>query len=432
MKLIKLILPVLLYCLVLSCNKETENNYVPASPVEQARSKKRGVSFSFQLEEDMRLLAPGISWSYNWGLVQSSIFDPVVQVEELDFCPMAWNGINEAQLREYVARHPECEYLLTFNEPNLTDQANMTPARAAAIWPEVRSIAKELGLKLVSPAMNYGTLEGYGDPIDWLDEFFSLVPLSDVDAIAIHCYMASPQAVKWYIERFKKYNKPIWLTEFCAWEGRDESNFSDLDQQRFMCDVINYLEAYPLVERYAWFIPRTGGGNDSFPHISLLRSSSPSQLTELGNIFTRISSQDDEAYYVEQQQIEAENYSSISIADGLGEERWVAGPWLRTTTDAPNESLELYQFLPGQWVEYQLQVDRTRTYDLEVRYATFMDTEITLALDGEPKAEHLLENTKADYIWRTASLPLYLDSGQHVLRISVSSGMACMNWLRFE
>ena len=32
----------------------------------QAKSPKRGVSFSWQMNEDFDLLGPAVSWSYNW------------------------------------------------------------------------------------------------------------------------------------------------------------------------------------------------------------------------------------------------------------------------------------------------------------------------------------------------------------------------------
>ena len=87
----------------------------------------------------------------------------------------------------------------------------MTPSKAAELWPSVVDLAKELNLKLVSPAMNYGTLAGYSDPIKWLDEFFAQpgVSIDDIDAISIHCYMANPQALRNYVAMFYKYNKPI-------------------------------------------------------------------------------------------------------------------------------------------------------------------------------------------------------------------------------
>lgn len=414
-----------------SCDKQEEDSYIPREALSQERSNKRGVAFSFQFIEDVTVLSPGTSWSYNWSPTQGSIFDPVVSENQLDFCPMAWNGINEDLLREYVARNPSCKYLLGFNEPNLTDQANMTPAEAAEKWPAVKGIADELNLKLISPAMNYGTLEGYSDPITWLDEFFTLVPLSDVDGIAVHCYMASPYAVKSYIGRFKKYNKPIWFTEFCAWDGLNENIFTPEAQQQYLSDVINYLESDPDIFRYAWFIPRAGGSEDNFPYMFLLKNSASVELTELGNIFVQMSSHDKETYYVEQQQIEAEHYSSTSISEGVGQEIWVTGPQLRITSDAPNESLELYKFLPGQWIEYRIEADRTKDFKLDLRYASLIDADLTISIDGKIVTTHLLQNTGENFIWNISTIPFDLEKGRHVLRISVDKGMSCLNWLKF-
>ena len=60
--------------------------------------------------------------------------------------------------------------ILAYNEPNLTDQANMTPTRASELWPNLVAVAEKLGMRLTSPAMNYGTLAGYSDPEVWLDD----------------------------------------------------------------------------------------------------------------------------------------------------------------------------------------------------------------------------------------------------------------------
>ncbi len=410
-----------------SCQKDEEVPYVPKNPVKQSKSLKRGVSFSYQFVEDVTTLGPGISWSYNWSLTQSSIFDEAIAEQQVDFCPMAWNGVNESSIREYVTRHPECEYILAFNEPNLTDQANMTPQQAADKWPALKSIADELGLKIISPAMNYGTLQGYSDPIVWLDEFFKLVPISDIDGISVHCYMPSATALKSYIERFKKYNKPVWLTEFCAWEG----NITKDSQKQFMSDVINYLESCSLVERYAWFIPRTGGGPDSFPYMSLLKNAYPVEISDLGMIYTQMSSQDKSIYYVEQQQIEAEHYSSISIAESANQAGWTNGPKAKVTTDAPNESLELYNWFVGQWVEYQIEPDRKKEFTLEMRYATFIDAEIEVSSDGELLKTIVLESTGQNFVWNTVAIKLPLKQGQQTLRFKLIDGTCSMNWFKY-
>lgn len=262
----------------------------PNAHIEMQKSSKRGVSFNFTNIEDLPLLSPACSWAYNWGNSQNNSAAFWFDNNDMDYCPMAWNaGYDKATIREYVAAHPKTKYLLAYNEPNLTDQANMTPQKAAESWPALVAFAKELGLKLVSPAMNYGTLSGYSDPIKWLDEFFAHpgVSLNDVEAIAIHCYMASPTAVKNYVEMFKKYGKPIWMTEFCAWDPVPGNVEKQMD---YMCAVLNYFEQEEAVERYAWFMPRTSSAVDKAPYMQLLTHGSPVELTDLGVLFTQFSS----------------------------------------------------------------------------------------------------------------------------------------------
>ena len=133
-----------------------QTNVVDAMP----KSVKRGVSFNFNQLTDLPLLSPYISWDYNWGNTPSEDAATWFDANDMDFCPMCWNGnYSVDKIRAFVSAHPKTKYLLAFNEPNLTDQARMTPAEAAAIWTPVVELAKELNLKLVSPAMNYGWMQ---------------------------------------------------------------------------------------------------------------------------------------------------------------------------------------------------------------------------------------------------------------------------------
>ena len=272
---------------ITSCRENKEepinNSVIPQGTVVDymPKSSKRGVSFSFTNVMDLPLLSPYITWDYNWGNTPTNDAALWFDTNGMDFCPMCWNGNYSAdRIRSFVAAHPNTKYLLAFNEPNLTDQANMTPSQAAALWPPVVALAKELNLKLISPAMNYGTLAGYSNPIKWLDEFFAQpgVSIDDVHAISIHCYMSSPSAVQDYVRMFRKYNKPVWLTEFCAWDpvpGNVEV------QKDYMCSVLNFLESEALVERYAWFIPRSSASLDKAPYMQLLTHTNPPTLTPL-------------------------------------------------------------------------------------------------------------------------------------------------------
>ncbi len=384
----------------------------------QHKSSKRGVAFSFgQLPEyDCPLLGPAVSWSYDW-----SNNVPSAKVQEqfdrygMEYIQMTWNDqYSPDSIRKYKREHPEVEYILAFNEPNLTDQADMTPAEAAAFWPAVKALASELGLKIVSPAMNYGTKEGYSDPWKWLDEFFAQpgVSLDDVDGIAIHCYMGSVSALKDYINGFKKYGKPIWLTEFCNW---DNNNVSESAQMKYMCEAINYLEGDPDVIRYAWFIPRGNGNREC--HNNLLTSGRlPISLTSLGEVFVNMSTQDKSVYYPVGQVIPAEHYSSVS-----------GNVHLAPVTDESG-LLELYDLLKDYSVEYLVDVPSDGTYSLEIRYSAFRDGQIELSSDAGTVSLALPQTEKE---WVTVREDIALTAGRQALKITGASGVSPKyNWFR--
>ena len=47
-------------------------------------------------------------------------------------------------------------YLLTFNEPEFSAQANISPRRAAQLWPILVEIAQNYSLELVAPCVSSG------------------------------------------------------------------------------------------------------------------------------------------------------------------------------------------------------------------------------------------------------------------------------------
>jgi hypothetical protein len=419
----KIIFPFIIALLLAACSGEFE--YQPEQ--QQTRSVKRGVSYNFQIPADAELLGTGVSWFYNWGPNISESVNTATQSAGMDYFPMAWNGnFNADQIRAYKAAHPECEYLLAYNEPNLTDQANMTPAQAAANWPALKSLADELNMKIISPAMNYGTLSGYSDPIVWLDEFFKLIPIDDVDGIAVHCYMGNASAMAWFLNRFSKYNKPVWLTEFCAWENNIKSV---TDQMTYMSDAVNYLEAHENTVRYAWFIPRGSGVLESYPFMQLLTKSAPYQLSDLGKVYVNMSTQDKSIYYPESQKIPAEHYSSLNMAEAAAQNAFANSVRVRPTTDTEGE-LEIYGFLKSYWTEYQVDIQTDKKHYIEFRYAANNNSAAEIYIDGEISATCNFEATGADNVWRTILTPVRFEKGKHTIRIKISSGNIALNWLR--
>ncbi|MCF5600457.1 hypothetical protein GIV58_15035, partial [Pseudomonas syringae] len=204
----------------------------------------------------------------------------------VDFIPMVWNdNVDDGQLKLYLQAHPAIRYLLVINEPNLTDQANMTPEAAARFWPRLEQIAAQTGVKLVGPAMNWGTMAGYGDPVLWLDAFYAAYRSMNqnrdpqIDYLAFHWY---DYGLSGMLDRLARYGKPVWVTEFANWHGLDDGAQIDsvAKQKQQMADMVATLEGRADVFRYAWFTGRM----TQDPHFSSLLSDE-GKLTELGQYY---------------------------------------------------------------------------------------------------------------------------------------------------
>lgn len=105
--------------------------------IKQSRSSKRGICGDLALPQfDIPTIAEGVGWYYNWSSnCPSATMLALLPKYDMTFLPMAWNNnYNAAAIRSYKEAQPEAQFLLAYNEPNLTDQANMTPAQAAEKW----------------------------------------------------------------------------------------------------------------------------------------------------------------------------------------------------------------------------------------------------------------------------------------------------------
>lgn len=384
-----------------------------------SKSAKRGVAFNFQIDTDLPLLSPFISWDYNWGVTTSSVSSTWFDVNGIDYCPMIWNGsylsdINKERVRAYAQNHPATKFLLGFNEPNLTDQAHMTPQQAAALWPEVAALAEETNLLLVSPAMNYGTLEDYYDPIKWLDEFFAQpnISLSDIHAISVHCYMPDATSLINYINRFAKYGKPIWLTEFCAWEN----NINSPEKQiAYMCEALNYLEQSPLVERYAWFIPRykTEG---TYPYMQLINNQKPAGLTEAGKVYAYFSSFNKEEYLTTNRFIHAGEYCAVSsnkvqLRPATDE---------KAIEDARREGLTITDLPVGDTLTYHLSLPQ-QAQSLSLRYTSYSPSIMEVQINGKSIFIDL-PSTSGINNWQTIKTDIEATTGNQEMKLILRMG----------
>ncbi|MCY1020134.1 glycosyl hydrolase [Pyxidicoccus sp. MSG2] len=249
-----------------------------------AKSAKRGIAFDLATPADLAAVSPGVSWWYNWSSRPHRDVPTDYRARYgMDFIPMLWNGnFDAAGVETWLKANPHVHYLLLLNEPNLADQANLSPKDAAALWPRYESVAANTGVKLVGPAMNWGTVQGYSDPVVWLDAFYAAYRAANgnreprIDYLAFHWY---DYGLAGQLDRLKKYGKPFWVTEFANCHAqRDGAQIDSVAKQKAqMAEMVSVCESREDVFRYAWF---TGRWTNDPCFASLLGA--PGVVTELG------------------------------------------------------------------------------------------------------------------------------------------------------
>ena len=136
-----------LYCSSTSATASVRNN--PAAPLARSSvdSAKKGVCVWAFSGVDTALKESGASWYLTW----STTHDGVVASQGDHFVPMVRSAadVTPAALAQAERSGPS---LLTFNEPDLSSQANMTVAQALSLWPRLMAT----NLQLASPAVAAG------------------------------------------------------------------------------------------------------------------------------------------------------------------------------------------------------------------------------------------------------------------------------------
>ncbi len=213
-------------------------------------------------------------WYYTWGPSTNNLYID----EYAEFVPMVHGKahVTPAVLSEIKEKYEDGAYthLLTFNEPDLPDQANMTVEEALSYWNDL----EEIGIPLSSPAVSYYDKT---DGNAWLDEFMEKADERGyrVDFIAVHIYQSfySANAVTDLRDTltalYDKYGLPVWLTEFGAIDiiSRDSQHVppgqkgtvspscTEQNAQKYITQATNMLETCGFVERYSWFVDNFAG-----------------------------------------------------------------------------------------------------------------------------------------------------------------------------
>ncbi|MDD4970590.1 MAG: glycosyl hydrolase [Paludibacter sp.] len=191
---------------------------------------------------DLNLTKP--TWRYDWsagGATTSTVeYVPIRQNG-------GWPGWAEINGKQYST------HVLGFNEPDHTEQSNLTVGQAVAQWPDmIRS-----GLRIGSPACTN---------FSWLYSFMDSCKVHNyrVDYVAVHAYWGGKSPANWYNDLkyiHDRTGRPIWITEWNnganwtteSWPTSDHS-LSTANAAKQLSDlkaILNVLDTASFIERYS-------------------------------------------------------------------------------------------------------------------------------------------------------------------------------------
>ncbi|KAI4247511.1 MAG: hypothetical protein L6R40_001459 [Gallowayella cf. fulva] len=196
-----------------------------------------------------------VGWLYNWDSAPGGTID-----SSKEFVPMLWNTSQVYHVPHWAERAEAAiaagtKHLLAFNEPDLTDQANMDVSQSVAGWMEYMEPfhTKHNGdVKLGSPSVCNGPEANMG--LSYLKSFLDSCGGCHVDFLAIHWYGVATDAgidhLKEHIAKAQAIadGRAIWLTEFKP-DGSDEQQAAFLDKMLPWLDD----KSKSGVDRYAYY-----------------------------------------------------------------------------------------------------------------------------------------------------------------------------------
>lgn len=193
-----------------------------------------------------------VSWAYNWGSSSDGL-----DTSKFEYVPQLWSGSSsfltnwESDVK--TALGSGSKYILGFNEPDLSSQANMQPGDAATAYKSyITDLFGSSGVTLGSPAVTNG---GGDMGLTWLSSFLGSCSDCNIGFVALHWYdsYANTDYFKQHItQAHEQTGLPVWVTEFGTTDGSDEQISG------FLEEVMPWMDEQSFVERYAYFMASDG------------------------------------------------------------------------------------------------------------------------------------------------------------------------------
>ncbi|KXL49450.1 glycoside hydrolase family 128 protein, partial [Acidomyces richmondensis BFW] len=213
-------------------------------------SGKRGLAYNDASLCDAFIGASDVSWAYNWASSSSGLSSGI------NYIPLLWGTSSDFtdswNTNAQSAISAGAEYLFSFNEPDDSSQANLSPSAAAAAYLEyMEPFAGKA--KLCAPSVTNG---GGSMGLDWLNAFLAECSTCTIDCVNIHWYDTYQNAdyFKTQVNNASAISggKPVFVSEFGCTDG------SDSDISGFLEDVMPWMDANSNVTGYAYFMVSDG------------------------------------------------------------------------------------------------------------------------------------------------------------------------------
>ncbi len=229
-------------------------------------------------------------WYYGWSLNKSSFSNQ-------QFVPMTWGkGSCTDDNVKYLVERSDIDHLLSFNEPDNTDQSNVPVDTAVKRY----RVMMKTGLRLASPVVTQNQAIGTGK---WLTNFMAEAQTQKlrIDCLAVHWYDWGNQTnnaatdsltAERVFNRFVNYinnvrnaypSLPIWVTEYNANINRT----SEAVHKYFMKLSTEWMNNTSFIERYSYFFPNSlpaTNPDNSLTAAGLYWKSLPTTKSFAGNI----------------------------------------------------------------------------------------------------------------------------------------------------
>jgi hypothetical protein len=177
-------------------------------------------------------------WNYDWDNAATSTMD-------IEYVPMRhdmnWNSYAN------INNKLKSTHSLGFNEPDKSDQANVSVKTALSVWPEML----KSGLRVGSPCPSDASAG-----LDWLYAFIDSCDRLHyrVDFIPVHWYKGG-QTAKQFYDWLKAINlrtkRPIWITEWNNGANWTCCTPTYASEGQAVADIIHMMDTTSFVERYS-------------------------------------------------------------------------------------------------------------------------------------------------------------------------------------